>query len=82
MTACVFSRAPYRTPLRMFIAAFRKPPLILKSIISPAHGIILRITGGFLNTAISILKRVTGKIFTISKCFHRSKPKLYLLISP
>jgi hypothetical protein len=28
------------------------------------------------------LKRVTGRIFTISKCFHRSKPKLYLLISP
>jgi hypothetical protein len=49
---------------------------------SPAYGINYRITGGFLNAAISILKRVTGKIFTISTCFHRSKPKLYLLISP
>jgi hypothetical protein len=43
---------------------------------------VYRIIGGFLYAATSSLKRVTGKIFTISKCFHRSKPKLYLLISP
>jgi hypothetical protein len=67
----VFSQKDYGTLLRMFIVAFRKPPVILKSIIcipasSPAYGIILRITGGFLNTAIIILKRVTGRIVTIS----------------
>jgi len=27
----------------------------------------------------SNLNRVTGMIFTISKCFHRSKPKFYNL---
>jgi hypothetical protein len=41
-----------------------------------------KITGRFLYAATSSLKRVTGRIFTISKCFHRSKPKLNLLISP
>ncbi len=43
---------------------------------------IYSITGGFLNVATSNLKKVTGRIFTISKCFHRSKPILYILISP
>ncbi len=47
----------------------------------PAYGTIFRITDGFLYAAISNLKRVTGRIFTINKCFHRSKPKLYLLCS-
>jgi hypothetical protein len=42
----------------------------------------LRIIGGFLYAATSSLKRVTERIFTISKCFHRSKPKLYHLIAP
>jgi hypothetical protein len=30
----------------------------------------LRITGGFLNEATSILKRVSVRLFKISKCFH------------
>ncbi len=46
------------------------------------HSLPYRITGGFLYAATSILKRVTGRVFTISKCFHISKPKLYLLFSP
>jgi hypothetical protein len=32
----------------------------------------LTIVGGFLNAAASSLKRVTGRIFKISKCFQRS----------
>jgi hypothetical protein len=55
------------------------PPVILKSNTVTRFKIIsglrsYRITGGFLNTA--------TMIFTIIKCFHRSKPKPYLLISP
>jgi hypothetical protein len=38
---------------------------------------IYRITGGFLYAATSNLKRVAERIFTISKCFHRSRPKLF-----
>jgi hypothetical protein len=49
---------------------------------SPAYGTVYKIIGGFLYAATSSMKSVTGGIFTISKCFHRSKPKLYLLISP
>jgi hypothetical protein len=41
---------------------------------SPAYGTVYRIIGGFLYAATSSLKRVTGRIFTSSKCFHRSKP--------
>jgi hypothetical protein len=37
---------------------------------------------GFLYAATSSLKRDTGRIFTVSKCFHRSKPKLHLLFPP
>jgi hypothetical protein len=40
---------------------------------------IYRITGGSLYAATSNMKRVSGRIFTISKCFHKSKPKLNLL---
>jgi hypothetical protein len=41
---------------------------------SPAYGTIYRITGGFLYAATtSNVKRVTGRIFKISKCFHRGK---------
>jgi hypothetical protein len=48
----------------------------------PTYGTVYRIIGGFLYAATSSLKRLTGRIFTISKCFHRSMPKLYLLLSP
>jgi hypothetical protein len=41
---------------------------------------IYRITGGFLYSATSNLKRVTERIFTISKCFHRSRPKLFFTL--
>jgi hypothetical protein len=34
------------------------------------------VTGGLLNAATITLKRVTGRIFKISKCFQRSKEKL------
>ncbi len=37
--------------------------------------LLFKITGGFLNAATSILKRVSVRIFKISKCFHRSKQK-------
>ncbi len=43
---------------------------------SPAYGRVYRITDGFLNAATSILKRVSVRIFKISKCFLRSKQKL------
>ncbi len=46
------------------------------------NGTVYRIIGGFLYAATSSLNRVTERIFTISECFHRSKPKLNLLISP
>jgi hypothetical protein len=49
---------------------------------SSAYGTVYKIIGGFLYAATRSLKRVAGRIFTISKCFHRSKPKLFLLISP
>jgi hypothetical protein len=45
---------------------------------SPAYGTVYRIIGGFLYAATSSLKRVTGRIFTISNCFHRSKLNFYL----
>ncbi len=35
--------------------------------------LLFKITGGFLNAATSTLKRVSVRIFKISKCFHRSK---------
>jgi hypothetical protein len=43
----------------------------------PAYRTIYRVTGGFLNAARSILKRVSVRIFRISKWCHRSKPKLF-----
>ncbi len=43
---------------------------------SPAYGTIYRVTGGFLTAETSILKRISVRIFKISKCFHRSKQKL------
>ncbi len=39
----------------------------------PGSGASFTVTGGFLKTATSSLKRVTGRIFKISKCFQRSK---------
>jgi hypothetical protein len=64
-------------------SAFENTDLLRKaSKSSPAYRTFYRIIGGFLYAATSSLKRVTGRIFTISKCFHRSNPKLYLLISP
>ncbi len=36
-------------------------------------GLNTHVTGGFLNATASSLKRVTGRIFKISKCFYRSK---------
>ncbi len=47
----------------------------------PAYGIVYRIIGGFLYAATSSLRRVTGRIVTITECFQRSKPKLYLVMS-
>ncbi len=41
----------------------------------------LQIHRRVLYAATSSLKRVTGRIFTISKFFHRGKPKLCVLIS-
>jgi hypothetical protein len=63
------------------------PPVIKSNTItrfksSPPYGTIYRITGGFLYAATSSLKRDIGRIFTISKSFHKSKPKLCLLFSP
>ncbi len=49
---------------------------------SPAYGTVYKIIGGFLYAATRSLKMVAGRIFTISTCFHRSKPNFYLLISP
>jgi hypothetical protein len=73
--------APLKMPTANHSLCFWKviPQHASKS--SPSYGIIYRITGGFLNTATSILKRVTGTIFTISKCFHKGKPTFYLLVS-
>jgi hypothetical protein len=75
-----FSKECYGTLFRMFNAAFRKPPVNVKSntvtlfiiclnfpVSCQAYGIIYRITGGFLNAATSILKRVSVMIFKISK---------------
>ncbi len=39
---------------------------------SPAYGTIYRITGGFLYAATSNFNGVTGRIFTISRCFQFS----------
>jgi hypothetical protein len=40
------------------------------------NALLFKITGGFLNAATSILKRVSVRIFKISKCFHKSKQKI------
>ncbi len=40
------------------------------------YGTVYRITGGFLNAAKSSLKRVTGRIFTIRKCFIEASQNL------
>jgi hypothetical protein len=53
-------------------------PPIMKSNTKTHLKTVYRIIG-FLYAATSRLKRVTGRILTISKCFHRSNPKLYLL---
>jgi hypothetical protein len=37
-----------------------------------------RVSEWIYNVAVGSLKRVTERIFTISKCFHRSKEKLQL----
>jgi hypothetical protein len=39
----------------------------------PGSGASFTVTDGFLNAATSSLKRVTGRILKISKCFQRSK---------
>ncbi len=41
-----------------------------------AFGTTFSVTGGYLKAGIGFMKRVTGKIFKISKCFQRSKQKL------
>jgi hypothetical protein len=72
--ACDFEKyGKYRNPLQN---------LLKFSPSSPAYGTIYRIAGGFLNAAKSILKRVSVRIFKISKSFHRSKQKLEIPISP
>jgi hypothetical protein len=68
------------------------PPVILKnyplliflnfSQSSPAYGTIYRITGGFLNATTSILKRISVRIFTTRKCFHKRKQKIEFLFRP
>jgi hypothetical protein len=69
-------------------ATINHSPVILKSNTKARFKIIsglrnnLQITCGFLYAATSNLKRVTVRIFTINKCFHRSKPKSNLLFSP
>jgi hypothetical protein len=42
-----------------------------------ATGLLFKITAGFLNAATSVLKRVSVRIFKISKCCHRSKQNVY-----
>jgi hypothetical protein len=42
----------------------------------PCYRPVFSVTGGFLYAATGPVKRVTGRIFKISKCFHRSKEKL------
>jgi hypothetical protein len=51
---------------------------------SSAYGTVYRIIEGFINVTTSSLKRVTGRISSKVSVFnfHRSRPKLYLLISP
>ncbi len=71
-SACDFEKK-YRNPLQKFLNL---------SPSSPAYGTIYRITGVFLNAATSILKRVSVRIFKISKCIHRSKQKLEFPFSP
>jgi hypothetical protein len=56
--------------------------LLRKVIYTSKKFTVYRITGGSLYAATSSLKRVTGRIFTISKCFLRNKPKLNILLSP
>jgi hypothetical protein len=51
---------------------------IFQNNMHPGYGASFTVTGGFLNAATSSLKRVTEGIFKISKCFQRSKPRLYL----
>jgi hypothetical protein len=68
-------------PLKLPI--INHPPLIKSNTVTR-----FKISSGLRNSlqnhkqvpfaATSSLKRVTGRIFTISKCFHRSKPKLHL----
>jgi hypothetical protein len=43
---------------------------LLASKTSPAYGTIYRISGSFLYATASNLKKVTGRIFTISMFFH------------
>ena len=38
----------------------------------PGYGASFTITGGFLNAETSSLKRLTGRIFKISKCFKEA----------
>ncbi len=70
------------------IHPLKKPPVILKSNTKTRFKIISGLRNNLLNhrrlpvCRNKQLKRVTGRLFTISKCFHRSKPKLYLLFSP
>ncbi len=45
-----------------------------------AFGITSKVTGGYLQAGISFLKRVTVKIFRISKWFQRSKQKTLFFI--
>jgi hypothetical protein len=58
LAACDFEKQ-YRNPLQNFLNF---------SLSSPSYETIYRITGGFLNAATSILKRVSVRIFKICKC--------------
>jgi hypothetical protein len=75
----------------MIVAAFRKPPVFLKSntvthfknyltfpASSPAYGTFYKITGCFMDAATVECKIcwTFGKISKITKRFHRSKQKL------
>jgi|688.fasta_scaffold1312418_1 hypothetical protein len=51
---------------------------------SPANGTIYRITGGFLNSATSILKRVSLRIFKFigsSSVFIEARKNFHFLLS-
>jgi hypothetical protein len=52
-----------------------QPSHILES--QAVSGTTFRVTGGCLTVGTSFMKRLTGRIFRISKKFYKSKQKLY-----